>query len=239
MKKLFVIFFVCILLCGTLLTMTSCHGSKGRAGFTVPESFDETKEYDLVFWAKNDTNNVQKKAYQDAISRFTELYPNIHITMKSYTDYARIYQDVITNISTNTTPNICITYPDHIATYLTGDHVVAPLSYLAENEKYGLGGSELKFDSPTKEEIVPGYLRECYVNDELYAIPFMRSSEALYMNKTYIEALGYEIPEKITWDFVWEVSEKAMEKDEEGNYKINGQKVMIPFIYKSTDNMMI
>ena len=30
-----------------------------------------------------------------------------------------------------------------------------------------------------------------------------------------------------------------MAKDEEGNYLVNGQKVLIPFIYKSTDNMMI
>jgi len=67
----------------------------------------------------------------------------------------------------------------------------------------------------------------------------MRSSEALYINKTYVEQLGYEIPENITWDWIFEVAEKAMIKDEEGNYLINHQKVMIPFIYKSTDNMMI
>ena len=30
-----------------------------------------------------------------------------------------------------------------------------------------------------------------------------------------------------------------MAKDADGNFLINGQKVMIPFIYKSTDNMMI
>ena len=30
-----------------------------------------------------------------------------------------------------------------------------------------------------------------------------------------------------------------MEKDADGNFKINGQKVLIPFVYKSTDNMMI
>ena len=30
-----------------------------------------------------------------------------------------------------------------------------------------------------------------------------------------------------------------MAQDAEGNYLVNGQKVMIPFIYKSTDNMMI
>jgi multiple sugar transport system substrate-binding protein len=54
-----------------------------------------------------------------------------------------------------------------------------------------------------------------------------------------VESLGYKIPEKLTWDFLWEVSQAAMEKNEDGTYKINGQKVLIPFIYKSTDNMMI
>ena len=67
----------------------------------------------------------------------------------------------------------------------------------------------------------------------------MRSTEALYINKDLVEKLGYQVPDVLTWDFVWEVSEKAMEKDENGLFKVNGQKVLIPFIYKSTDNMMI
>ncbi len=67
----------------------------------------------------------------------------------------------------------------------------------------------------------------------------MRSTEACYINKTYVEELGYTLPDVLTWDFIWEVSEAAMAQDDEGNYLINGQKTMIPFIYKSTDNMMI
>jgi len=35
------------------------------------------------------------------------------------------------------------------------------------------------------------------------------------------------------------VAEAATAQDADGNYLVNGQKVMIPFIYKSTDNMMI
>ena len=54
-----------------------------------------------------------------------------------------------------------------------------------------------------------------------------------------MEKLGYELPDVLTWDFVWEVSEAAMAKDADGNFAVNGQKVMIPFIDKSTDNMMI
>ena len=67
----------------------------------------------------------------------------------------------------------------------------------------------------------------------------MRSTECCYVNQTFLEALGYELPEVLTWDFIWEVSEAAMAKDAEGNFLVNGQKVLIPFIYKSTDNMMI
>ena len=82
-------------------------------------------------------------------------------------------------------------------------------------------------------------LEECSLNGQYYALPFMRSTEACYVNKTYVEALGYTLPETLTWDFIWEVSEAAMEQDAEGNFKVNGQNVLIPFLYKSTDNMMI
>ena len=117
--------------------------------------------------------------------------------------------------------------------------MVAPLDDLLDNEKYGLGGSLVKFDSPTKEEIVPQYLEECSFGGYYYALPFMRSTEACYINKTYVEKLGYKLPETLTWDFVWEVSDAAAKKNDDGTYAVNGQKVMIPFIYKSTDNMMI
>ena len=210
-----------------------------KPSFAVPESFDTTKNFELTFWAKSDTNKVQTNTYKKAIEEFQKLYPNITVKLKIYTDYARIYSDVITNISTGTTPNVCITYPDHIATYATGKDTVTPLDNLIADPKYGLGGSEVKFASPGKEDVIAEYLNEGVINGVSYALPFMRSTEACYVNKTYVEKLGYTLPETLTWDFIWEVSEKATEKDENGLYKVNGQKVLIPFIYKSTDNMLI
>ncbi len=217
----------------------SCHGSRGAAEFVIPEEFDTTRDYEITFWAKNDTNITQVEIYHKAIRDFEEIYPNIKVNLRLYTDYGKIYNDVITNISTNTTPNVCITYPDHIATYMTGTGTVVNLDSLMENEKYGLGGTEIKFDSPSKQEIIPKFLDECMINGSYYALPFMRSTEACYVNKTYVEKLGFTLPETLTWDFVWQVSEAATAKDESGSYLVNRQKVMIPFIYKSTDNMMI
>ena len=235
MKKLllFLLCTVCALMLG------SCHGSRGLDAFAIPAEFDTSRDYEITFWAKNDTNMTQTDIYQKAITDFEALYPNIKVNLRLYTNYSVIYNDVITNLATGTTPNICITYPDHIATYLSGVNTVVPLDALMTDARFGMGGSEVKFDGPRPEEIIPKYLDECIIGDAHYALPYMRSSEAVYINKTYVEALGYEIPDMLTWDWIWEVADAATAKNEDGTYAVNGQEVLIPFIYKSTDNMMI
>ena len=197
-----------LLVLACCLLLTACHGAVNVEEFRIPVQFDESRQFELTFWAKNDSNVTQSAIYRQAIGAFEALYPNIHVELRLYPDYGRIYNDVITNVATGTTPNVCITYPDHIATYLTGSNVVAPLDVLIADSHYGLGGSELRFDGYTVDE-------------------------------TLVEALGYTLPDVLTWDFVWEVSDAAMAKAEDGTFLVNGQKVMIPFIYKSTDNMMI
>ena len=237
MRKSVALALASVLAIGTL--MTGCHGSEERLEFVVPETFDTAAKHEITFWAKNDTNKTQTRIYEKAISDFEALYPNIKVNMRLYTDYGKIYNDVITNIATNTTPNVCITYPDHIATYMTGNNAVVAMDELFVDEKYGLGGSEVLFDSPKVDEIVPEYLDECKIGNYYYALPYMRSTEACYVNKTFVEKMGYELPDVITWDFMFEVAEKAMEKGPDGKYAVNGQNVMVPIIYKSTDNMMI
>jgi multiple sugar transport system substrate-binding protein len=219
--------------------LSGCHKARNLAVYEVPEDFDTSKHYEITFWSKNDTNNVQKRIYAQAIKDFEAAYPNITVTMRQYTDYGAIYNDVITNISTGTTPNVCISYPDHIATYLSGENIVVPLDAFFASEKYGFGGTDIKYTPVAKDGVVQKFLDEGRFDSCYYALPFMRSTEACYINKDMVEKLGYTIPEDLTWDFVFKVSEAAIEKDENGLFKINGQKVMIPFIYKSTDNMMI
>ena len=66
---------------------------------------------------------------------------------------------------------MCITYPDHIATYLTGNDTVVPLDDLMADESYGLGGSKLEFDSVKSDEIIPQFLEECSFAGHYYALP--------------------------------------------------------------------
>ena len=238
-KIISIVVLLSTLLCS--IALSSCHARKPLEAFKIPMEFDDTKQYEITFWAKNENNENQRNVYATAVAEFEKLYPNIKVTLKNYVDYKDIYNDVLTNLSTNTTPNICITYPDHIATYMQGENVIVPLDNLIDDENYGLGGSQLKFDSPTENEIFSKFLNEGKIDGVQYALPFMRSTEACYVNKDLLESLGFELPEVLTWDFVWEVSEYALSlgKDKNGNYIANGQKTLIPFIYKSTDNMMI
>ena len=89
-------------MCAMLLA--GCHGQREQAAFTVPEEFDTSRDYEITFWAKNDTNINQTNIYRQAIADFEELYPNITVDLRLYTDYGDIYNDVITNISTGRTP---------------------------------------------------------------------------------------------------------------------------------------
>ena len=115
-----------------LFFITGCHHNKIIEDFTVPLEFDMNKEYEITFWAKNDSNMYQREIYRDAIKEFNKYYPNIHVNMDdTYTDYARIYNDVINNIQTGTTPNLCISYIDHVATYNASQELVIPLDDFA------------------------------------------------------------------------------------------------------------
>ncbi|MBQ4150212.1 MAG: extracellular solute-binding protein [Clostridia bacterium] len=234
MRKLILcLVLICILLC------SGCHGKVEHPAFEIPSEFDSGKQYEIVFWAKNENNPTQRAIYEEAVAGFEKLYPNIKVTLKDYVDYNTIREDVRTNLVTDTTPNVCITYPDHVAEYMQGENVIVPLDELMADTRYGFSGSEVRFDTPSKEEIIQKFLNECAIDGHFYALPFMRSTEACYVNKTYVEKLGYTLPDVLTWDFVFEVAAAAMEKGEDGLYKVNGKDKMLPIIYKSEDNMMI
>ena len=75
-----------IFLAGAMWLLTGCHGREGLKAFEIPEEFDTSGAYEITFWAKNDTNKTQTDIYQQAISDFEKLYPNIKVNIRLYTD---------------------------------------------------------------------------------------------------------------------------------------------------------
>ena len=147
MKTFVRILAVFICLSVAVASFASCHGRGGQIEeFKIDAEFNENEKVEISFWAKNDTNNVQKEIYNRAVEEFAKLYPNVTVNIKFYTDYGTIYNDVITNISTKTTPNVCISYPDHIATYMMGNNIMVSMDDLMRDSRYGFGGNLLKFE---------------------------------------------------------------------------------------------
>ena len=50
MKKIIAVFVL------LALVLSGCHGKVERVAFQVPEEFDTSRNYEITFWAKNDTN---------------------------------------------------------------------------------------------------------------------------------------------------------------------------------------
>lgn len=231
MKKSLLLILTALL----ILFSTSCHGRKFVSNFELPESFDETQKHELTFWAKNDSNPTQRRVLEKAISDFEKIYPNISIEIGHYSSYPDLYKAILQNIGTNTTPNVAVAYPDHVASYLQNPSLVIRLNELMNNPKYGLGGTEIKFDGPSSSDLIEQYVNEGLVRADgasyLYTLPFMRSTECLYVNKTWLDEHNIPMPTNniFSWDEIWRICRIAKNEDPD----------MIPLIYQSSDNMFI
>ena len=91
-----------------LLFWRAATAARSGRPLPCPTAFPQDN-YEITLLAKNDTNKLQTDIYRQAIEEFQGLYPNVTVNLRLYTDYGDIYNDVITNISTGTTPNVCIT----------------------------------------------------------------------------------------------------------------------------------
>lgn len=230
----------------SIIVLASCHGRAYIPNFVLPDDFNTLETFEIDFWAKNDNNANQVKIYQDTIEDFEELYPNITVNLRNFSSYPDLYREIIQNISTGTTPNVAICYPDHVATYLENPSLIVQLDTLVDDARYGLGGSKVRFSSPQMDNLVTEYVEEGYlrgdVNSEsyLYTLPFMRSIEVLYYNKTWIEENKTSLEARdvvirddgvFTWDEIWEICRYAKEQNTSSSF--------IPLIYQSEDNFFI
>ena len=85
----------CLILLGMAGMLTGCHGSKGMQSFEIPEEFDESKQYEITFWAKNDTNKTQTAVYEKAIEDFEKKSNRIADVLRVMSGYIEKQGDKI------------------------------------------------------------------------------------------------------------------------------------------------
>lgn len=226
MKKIFLV----ILFLAAGLFMAAC--GRDRSGeqsaklvewYELPATaqLDTTKPVTIEFWHR--MGGDSQALVQGWINEFKEIYPNITVNeVKAAADYTALADKIALNITAGTAPDIAESYPDHIARYAQAKAPLA-LNYFISNPNIGYTEEEIA-------DFLPGLWAEGQSYDKegtILSMPFTKSSEAFFYNKTYFDLHGYEVP--TTWDEVFAIAEDIKLREPDA----------IPFGYDSEDNLFI
>lgn len=232
MKKTFL---VLLLLVGAVM-VAFCGGNsesgnaKVEGAFEVPEVGYDGSEVTITFY--HTIGSTKTHTLDDYIVEFNKLYPNIHVVYESVGGYDDLRDQISTQITVGNQPNIAYCYPDHVALYnLAG--AVATLDNLINSEivvTRADGTTEtLGLTDAQKADFIEGYYNEGrqFGDGLMYTLPFSKSTEVLYYNKTFFDANGIEVP--TTWEEMEEVCAKIKAIDP----------TSIPLGYDSESNWFI
>lgn len=203
-------------------------------------TLDTNKEIKIEFW------HAMGKANQEIIGRiienFQSRYPNITVEQVSLGDYTTLRDTITSGIAADELPTVAQTYPDHVALYLKGGAVRELNSYIASEKEQTVSEGEVEKVGLSKAEIdqyIDGFWKEGTVYDSvgtMYSIPFNKSTEVLYYNKTIFEKYNWNVPK--TWDDVANISDKFRETTEYAALIKDG-KLTAGFSYDSESNLFI
>ena len=197
-----------------LLSFTGCGGSKALPNFDVPEGGYDGSEVTIKFYHTMGSN--LRDVLTIYIEEFNKLYPQIHIEEEQVGGYDDVRDQISKEIQVKGQPNIAYCYPDHVALYNIAK-VVATLDNIIDSKlevTRADGTTEiLGLTDEQKADFIEGYYKEGqqFGDGLMYTMPFSKSTEVLYYNKTFFEANNIQVPK--TWDELEQVCAKIKEID--------------------------
>lgn len=196
----------------------------------VPENIGyDGSEVTLKFYHTMGTN--LQTVLNNYIAEFNKIYPNIHIEWTSVGGYDDVRDQISTEITVGSQPNLAYCYSDHVALYNLAKAVQTLDEYI-DNEAYAVtadGYELIGLTADQKSNFIEGYYNEGkqFGDGLMYTLPMSKSTEVLYYNKTFFDEHGLTVP--TTWDELEEVCAKIKEIDPNS----------IPLGYDSESNWFI
>ncbi len=177
---------------------TGCGG--GNVGNVNVVAYDGS-EVTLTFYHTMGAN--LKGVLDQYITEFNKLYPNITIDHSSQGDYPGLRNNIATELAAENSPNIAYCYPDHVALYNKTKRVVQLDGFIDSDLEVtdALGNTTtMGFTDEQIADFIPGYYDEgkAYGDNKMYTLPFSKSTEVLYYNKTEFAKQNWKVP--TTWD---------------------------------------
>ena len=219
-----------LLMLVSVAALSSCGNKKAIPNFDIPEGGYDGSEVTITFYHTMGSN--LSDVLNLYIEEFNKLYPNIHIQHEQVGSYDDVRDQIGTELSTHSEPNIAYCYPDHVAMYnLTG--AVTTLDNLIDSKlsvTRADGSTEiLGLTEEQKSDFIEAYYNEGrqFGDGLMYTMPFSKSTEVLYYNKTFFEANNLTLPK--TWDELKDLCAKIKQIDPDS----------IPLGYDSEGNWFI
>ena len=205
-KKTIIIAVVAVVLLVGIIAGISLLGGGGgnsvlKNDFVIPEGGYDGSAVTITF---SHTMGASLRAVLDAyIEEFNKIYPNITIEHVQTGGYDDVRDDILTKLGVGNQPNIAYCYPDHVARYNTAKAVVTLDDLIASQitVKRADGTTEiLGLTQEQKDDFIEGYYNEgtAFGDGKMYTLPFSKSTEVLYYNKTFFDQHGLKVP--TTWD---------------------------------------
>ena len=231
MKKIVAILLLVTMLLGIGL-MSGCNKQNAvlAQDFVIPEGGYDGSEVTITFYH---TMGANLREVLDAyIVKFNEIYPNITVKHEQVGGYEDVRDQIKTELTVGNQPNIAYCYPDHVALYNVAKAVVTLDDLIASQiEVTKADGSKeiLGLTAEQQADFITGYYNEGreFGDGKMYTLPFSKSTEVLYYNKTFFDANGLTPPK--TWDEMEELCAKIKQLDP----------TSIPLGYDSESNWFI
>ena len=188
MKKLIALTLSLLIAACALLSGCNMGNNQSGADYQISGDKIPTGEVEVVFYHTMGAN--LRGVLQKYIAEFNKIYPNITINEQSIGGYDDVRDQIKNEIQVGKQPAIAYCYPDHVATYLRSKKVV-DLNVYINDPDVGLTDAQ-------KSDFIAGYYKEGQqFGDEskMYTLPFSKSTEVMYYNKTFFDANGLSVPD--------------------------------------------
>lgn len=177
--------------------MTGC-GSKNNA--SSEEIVTEiTEPVEISFW--HAMSGDLEKTLEKLTDKFMEANPNITVNLQNQSTYNDLQQKMTATLaSPKDLPTLTQAYP-HWMINAMQDELLVDLKPYIENETIG---------SENYNDILEGFRNSSEIDGKIYGMPFNKSTEVIWYNKTLFDELGLEVPK--TFEEFAQVAKTITEK---------------------------
>lgn len=180
-----------------IFLLVGCSSNKGSNNTDIVT--EVTEETEVIFW--HAMNGAQEEMLTKLTEDFMKANDKITITLQNQSSYGDLQQKINSTLAApDNLPTITQAYPGWLFN-AAQDELVQPLKDFIEHSEIGIKD----FD-----DVVEGFRQSPVINDTVYGLPFNKSTEVLYYNKTILEELGLEAPK--TFEELASVSKEIYEK---------------------------